>query len=210
MPFLALASSQIAGSHLSHPSGESSKMVPIFARELAFTLAAGPQVPGANEVRRFPAATRTRHVPVRPSQLNDGLKCGIRVSEIADGFAEGLRGVALFHHAPNMSPKADCVKYVSTDSFLLSVSVRYRFFPPIRTECPPPSPPSEPSSSSVSPTLLRSGRSADQRRRRDRHCRARPTPSQPRSPSRPSLRLDAARRRQRDSAVGLSCSGSVW
>src|SRR5262249_50409639 len=87
---------------------------PDLGRELLFALAAGPEVPGADKERLFAPAARTRHVAVRPSKLDDGLKGGVRVSEIADGFAESLRGVALGDHGGNMSLPGHCVKYIST------------------------------------------------------------------------------------------------
>ena len=90
------------------------------------------------------------------------------------------------------------------DSFLLSVFIRYTFFPPISDPnarlCHRPP---RPHRAAFPGRRAAHGRSPCDRRRGDRHCSARPHPSQPRPPPRTPVGLGSARRRHRHPSRGL-------
>ena len=89
MPFLQLAISQTAGSHLSRPSGESSKMVPTLSENFRFGCLVLHSQPDATiEVDGLAAAGRAGDA-VRPATGNHEFAAVVGVGEEFDGFEQG-------------------------------------------------------------------------------------------------------------------------
>ena len=98
MPFLQLATGQIAGNHLSCVSGVSSKMVPTLTENClrGVLRLALPERPGGEETDvRTPAGRQATPLGQRSTTLKPSE--GVGVGEVADGFQEsagnGNRGV---------------------------------------------------------------------------------------------------------------------
>ena len=108
IPFLEFATSQIAGSHLSSPSGESSKIVPTLTLELPLARLALPEPPGRH-VGVFASAAARAH---RPSgQRSLATYSSPRPGRRSSGRPPKALSAACSLWV-SLLPNARCVKYV--------------------------------------------------------------------------------------------------
>lgn len=86
MPFLELATSQIAGSQTSKLSGESSKRVPTLTENWRSAVLALPDAPGLEKRVLQAAAARAQWLVARPPELDHGSQRHTWVREVAHRF----------------------------------------------------------------------------------------------------------------------------